>query len=366
MFQKIKVLFYLLFCGLSVQSQTNSLVIFSETGHPFFLSVNNEKINKTAQSDIKVYNLNTGWNLIEIKIPGIIKELRYKDSILLNEKTKFSNNEFTYVLIEKEDKLHLQFKSVSKQSGPETPIVPEAPKETVPLVDNSIYGNVYQSVKNKPVFFNNYDSITSTCKVDLTDKEIKYALNLMKKVNDSETAHRYLSKIISYNCYNTLQLKELLESTPIDMDRLNCAKQAYYHIKDKENINVILSVFRYPTMKESYVLFLKDEENIRKQKSMNCKEPVNDQKFNEIYLKIKNTSLENERLIVAKKVLVDVCLSSSQIRKISELYTHDREKIEYMKYALNVLTDKENINTLAEEFQYQGTKDEFLKYISKQ
>jgi hypothetical protein len=62
---------------------------------------------------------------------------------------------------------------------------------------------------------------------------------------------------------------------------------------------------------------------------------------------------------------VDVCLSSVQIKKISELYTHDREKLEYMKCALNILTDKENNKNLVDEFQFQGTKDEFLKHISK-
>jgi len=36
-----------------------------------------------------------------------------------------------------------------------------------------------------------------------------------------------------------------------------------------------------------------------------------------------------------------------------------------MKCALNILTDKENNKNLVDEFQFQGTKDEFLKYISK-
>jgi hypothetical protein len=118
-------------------------------------------------------------------------------------------------------------------------------------------------------------------------------------------------------------------------------------------------------MKESYVAFLKEEENTIKQKSLNCKEPASEEKFNAVYTKIKNTPYENEKLNVSKKLLVDICLSSIQIKKISELYTHDREKLEYMKCASNILTDKENTKSLMDEFQYQGTKDEFLKYISK-
>jgi hypothetical protein len=364
MVQKIKVLFYLLFCGLSIHSQNNALVIFSESGHPFFLSVNKESINKIAQSNIKVFDLALGWNLIEIKIPSIIKELRYKDSILLSTKSKFINKEFTYVLIEKENELALQFKSVSELSGPVNPPVPEAPKEEVPLIDNSIYGNLYQAVNNKPVFYKNYDVETNTCKTNLTDKEIKYALNLFKKANDNEAAYRYLNQILELNCYNTLQLKELLEYTPIDMDKLNSAKKAYSHITDLQNINTLLPIFKYQTMKDSYTSFIKEQADIVKQKNMNCKMPLDDKKFESIYSRIKNTGYDNDRLIVSKKALADVCLSSIQIKKISELFTHDREKLEFIKYTFNVLTDKENAKLFAEEFQYQGTKDDYLKYIS--
>lgn len=365
MLQKIKVLMYCLGIGFSVAAQNNSLVIFSASGNPFYLSVNGERINKTAQSNIKVFNLETGWNKIELKIPNIIKELRLKDSILLSDKSKFLNKEFTYVLNEKAEKLSLQFKSISESSGPSSPPIPEAPMEVIPLVDNSIYGNLYQAVKNKPVFYTNYDKETATCKVVLTDKEIKYAITLMAKANDKEAAYRYLTQIIDLNCYSTIQLKELLETAPIDMDRLNSAKKAYTHITDQQNANTLLTVFKYPAMKESFANYLKDQENVIKQKNLQCKEPADEAKFTSVYTKIKNTAYENEKLNVSKKLLVDICLSSIQIKKISELYTHDREKLEYMKSAINILTDKENAKTLADEFQYEGTKTEFLNYISQ-
>lgn len=363
MTQKIKVLFYLLFCGLSIQSQNNSLVIFSESGSPFFLSVNNELINKNAQSNVKVFNFSLGWNQIFIKIPN--KEQSLKDSILLSSKSKFLNKEFTYVLTEQEGKLSLQFKSVSELSGPETPPIPEAPKETAPLVDNSIYGNLYQAVNNKPVFYKNFNIETSSCSVALSDKDIKYALTLFKKANDSEAAYRYLNQIIELNCFTVLQLKELLESTPIDMDRLNSAKKAYTHLSDKQNANALLVIFKYPTMKESYTSFIKEQEDIVKQKNRNCKEPINDSDFEVLMNKIKKAPYENEKLTASKKLLVDVCISSSQSKKLCELFTHDREKMELLKSAYNVLTDKNNATLLADEFQFKEAKEEYLKHISK-
>jgi len=54
---------------------------------------------------------------------------------------------------------------------------------------------------------------------------------------------------------------------------------------------------------------------------------------------------------------VDVCLSSNQIKKIGELFTHDREKFELVKFAYNVLTDKENASGLADEFYLRNKND---------
>lgn len=365
MFQKNKVLLYFLFIGFSAISQRNSLVIFSASGNPFYLMVNHDSINKKADADIKVFDIKTGWNLIEIKMPKGNKDLIFKDSILLSDKSKFLNKEFTYALIENENKLDLQFKSVSDTSGPEIPLVPKAPKEVIPLIDNSIYGILYQAKNNKPVFYNNYDNETSTCKNNLSDKEIKYALNLFIKANDDEAKYRYLLQIIEFNCYTVSQIKQLIEQISIDIDKFIASKKAYIHVTDKENIALLLPVFKFPVVKESFISFLKEQENIIKQKNLQCKVPVNDTKFENVFNKIKDEAYENEKLKISKKLLIDVCLSSLQIKKISELFTHDREKLEFMKYALNILTDKENANTLAEEFQFNGTKDEFLNYISK-
>ena len=364
-FQKIIVLVCFLCFGYLSIAQRNSLVIFSAEGQPFYLSINKEPINKIAQSNVKAFDLSVGWALIEIKIPSIIKELRFKDSILLGVTKKNINKEFTYVLEEHEGKLSLHFKSVSEFSGPEKPTVPEPPKEVIPLVDNSIYGNLYKAVNNKPVFYNNFNAKNNKCEHDLNDQEIKYALNLMNKANDKEAAYRYLKQIIDSNCYSVNQLKILLETAPIDMDRLNSAKKAYSHVIDKQNITALMPIFKYPVMKESFGTFLKDEENVLAQKRMNCKEPCSESAFTNVYQLIKKAAYENEKVIVAKKELVDVCLSSIQIKKLGELFSHDREKLEFIKYALPVLTDKENAKSLIEEFQYQGTKDDYLKYLAE-
>jgi hypothetical protein len=360
------ITFYLLHCWFCITSQTNSLVVISESGQPFFLSLNSDPVNKTLQSNVKAFQLAQGWNTVQISMPINGNELKLTDSIQVIANPKYADKEFTYALIEKKGRLYLKFVSVSERSGPERPPVPEAPKETIPLIDNNLYGNLYRAVNNKPQFFDNYNEATSACEVGLSDKEMKYALTLMEKVNDKETSYRYLNSILDNNCFTVLQVKTLLEAVSNDMDKLNSAKKSYAHITDKENIRILLNLFRYAAMKESFTSFLNDQENIEKQKKLQCKDPVNSNKLEEIYTRIKNTPYENEKIALAKKIMVNVCLSTNQVKKLGELIVHDREKIEFFKSAFYVLTDKENTETLAEEFQFAESKTEYLKFISQQ
>lgn len=349
--------------SLAARSQNNSLVIFSASGDPFFLTVDHQAVNSLAQSNIKAFSLSLGRHVIEISVPSTSQLL--KDSVVFVNEPKYERKEFTYALVPSGKGIVLQFKSVSELSGPAVPPVPEAPKETAPVVDNSIYGNLYQAKNNKPVFFQNYNSETASCKTALTDKDISYAVKLLKSVNDEERQMSYVKSIVHNNCYTTAQLQQLLLTFPSEMDRLEIAKPAYLHLSDRKNVAQLNSTFKYQSIKDSYAAFAEDQENLVKQKNLQCSQAIDGATFDQVYMKIKNGGYENEKLIVAKKSLINICLSSEQAQKLATLFTHDREKLECLKCAYPVIVDKENAAQLANQFQFTETKQDFLKFISK-
>lgn len=346
-------------------SQNGTFIFVSETGSPFILKVNDSLITKEAQSNVKVTHLDIGKQLVNIEETIGDKRYYLVDSIFINDKEKFQKKEFTFGVILEKQKLKLRFRGVSDYSGDGNVFIPEAPKEPVPLVDNSLYGNLYQAKNNKPVFFQNYLKDSTLCRINLTEKEIAYAKTLLKKCNDEETKLKYLTEIINNNCFTVNQFKEMAEMIPIDMDRLNLSKQAYNHLTDKQNVTSLNTIFKYPTMKEAFNTFIKDEENIIKQKAQNCTVPINAKQFDDLFLKVKNGGYENEKVVLAKKLMVNVCMNTLQVKSLAQLFTHDRETLDFMKSAYNVLTDKQNAKDLANEFQFSETKNEFLKYISK-
>jgi len=175
----------------------------------------------------------------------------------------------------------------------------------------------------------------------------------------------YITDIVNFNCYTTAQLQQMLFTFNAEMDRLAIAKPAYLHITDKKNIQQLYTAFKYQTIKENYTAYMEEQDNLAKQQKMQCSDPMDDSKFNELYDKIKAAGYENEKLIAAKKLLVNVCLSTEQAKKIALLFTHDREKLDLLKYIYYVITDKEAAKTLGDQFQFTETKHDFLKFISK-
>ena len=363
MLQKYISLVIGIFYSSLLCSQYNSLVIFSASGDPFLLKVDQQVVNTIPQSNVKVFDLASGRHTIEIHLsPG---SLQLKDSVLFVDAPKYANKEFTYALVSSGKSLALQFKAVSDLSGPALPPVPEAPKETAPVIDNSIYGNLYQAKENKPVFFHNYDPKTSSCQTVLNDKDISYSLRLLKAVNDEERQMSYVKSIVQNNCYTTAQLQQLLLTFPSEMDRLEIAKPAYMHLTDRQNVSQLYPVFKYQSVKNNYSAFVEDQENLIKQVNLQCSQAIDNTRFEQLYSKIKSGGYENEKLSLLKKSLINICISTEQAQQLTLLFTHDREKLEFLKYAYPVIVDKDNGAKLAEQLQFTENRQEFLKFIAK-
>lgn len=364
MLQKYILVVMSILSGFILRSQNNSLVIFSTNGTLFLLNVDGTAINTTPQCNVKAFDLSQGRHVIRISIPS--SAVTVKDSVVFVNEPKYLHKEFTYALTQTGKKLSLDFKSVSELSGPATPAVPEAPKEKAPVVDNSLYGHLYQAKNNKPVFFQNYNTETSSCTTALNEQDMAYALKLLKTVNDEERQMSYAKTIIQNNCYTVAQLQQLLLTFPAEMDRVSLAKPAYMHLSDKQNVSQLYPVFNYQTIKDSYTAYVQEQENLIKQKSLRCSQATDAAHFEQLYSKIKNGGYENEKLAVAKKSLAAVCLSTEQVQKIALIFVHDREKLECLKYAYPIIVDKEQAKKLAELFQFAENKQHFLNFISNQ
>lgn len=364
----MKQVFFLaiIFLHFGYYAQTNSLVVLSADGNSFQLKVDGISINKKEEAIVKAVGLSAGKHAIEIWQLKNGTERVYKDSITIGKDEKFKNKEFTFVVAqEKNNRQVLQFKSVSELSGPITPFIPEAPKEKAPLVDNSIYGNLYQAKNNKPLFYNHYQSATKTCDVNLSDKDLEYAKTLISKCNDPEMQYRYVVEVTENNCYSCSQYNQLLALLPMDIDKLSASKLAYPHLRDKEQIKLISNSFKYESMKNAFAEFVKLQELQLKQSTLTCTEPIETSKFNTFITSMNELKSEYDKWKLSKELVLKYCISTQQAKEISNSFLHDREKLDFLKSAYPTITDKMNASLLANELQSDSDKQEYLQFISK-
>lgn len=346
-------------------AQTNSLVVFSDDGNPFQLKIDNHSINKKDEAIVKATELSAGNHLIEIWQFKNGKSSIYKDSITIGKDEKFNNKEFTFVITqEKNNKQALKFKSISELSGPDIPIIPEAPKEKAPLVDNSIYGNLYQAKKNKPVFYNQYNPVTKTCKVILSKSDLEYGKKLVINCNDPELQYRYLTNILENNCYTCAQLNELLTLLSLDIDKLTSSKLAYEHITDKENIALISQSFKYQSMKETFKEYVQNQ-NIQKNNiKKNCLEAINQSKVDDFVKTIRDKDSEYDKWKLSKEFVSMNCITTKQAKEITQVFLHDREKLDFLKSVYAALVNKSDAAELKTELQSATDQQEFIEYIT--
>ncbi len=347
----------------SSQVLNNNLVVFSENGNPFTLYVNGELINNEPQVNIKAFNISEGW----CKLKAIFEKDNtvVSDSIHIKPFQKNSYKEITYSIKQGAKGNKFVFVSMSDLSAPQTPKVPEPPVIKGPVADNNLYGNLYRAKDNKPVFFRNYNDTTGKCKLSLSDDDVLHGINLITKSNDIHDKYSYTETIIEYNCYTVNQLSPFLSLLETEMDKLKIAKRAYPHLTDKNNIHKIGELFLFKSVKEEFEYFLEETANKEHQLSLKCAVAVSDGKVSEIINMIKKENYEHDKLRVAKEQTVNNCLSSAQVKKILDIFNHDRERMDFVISAYNVTIDKENFKILEENFQFSENKTEFLKFISK-
>lgn len=356
--------FLLLYSGFcNAQLSNNNLVVLSESGQRFILFVNGEKINADPQVNVKAFNISEGW--CKLKAEFEKSNLVVSDSIRIKYIEKNKNKEITYSIRKNGNSNKFNFVSISDQSAPQKPVVAEMPIDKGPVIDNTIYGNLYKAENNKPVFYKNYSDSLKTCTIDLNDTDIKHAINLVTKTNDFENKYRYIEAAVDLNCYTVAQLYQLLNLLQIEMDKLKLAKKGYLHLKDRVNAKKLEEVFKFKSMKEDYDYFLKEMASAELQHKMHCEIAISSEKLNELMSDVKKAGYEPEQLKALREKLATNCLNTEQVEKLMLLFTHDREKMEVAKSAYAITVDKANYKILVENFQFSENKAEFLQFISK-
>lgn len=86
--------------------------------------------------------------------------------------------------------------------------------------------------------------------------------------------------------------------------------------------------------------------------------------FSEMLTMLKDQGMDSKILEKAKVYTVKANFTSSQVKRICELFTYDSNRLEYAKYAYDYVVDRGSYFVVEKAFTYNSNKEELEKFIS--
>ena len=94
-----------------------------------------------------------------------------------------------------------------------------------------------------------------------------------------------------------------------------------------------------------------------------CNYPMTDSDFNEAKQSIASKTFEDSKLQIAKQIAKANCLLASQVKQIMQLFEYEDSKLDFAKYAYKYTYDQNNYCKVNDAFEYELTIEELNEYI---
>ncbi|MEI6822548.1 MAG: DUF4476 domain-containing protein [Bacteroidota bacterium] len=223
-----------------------------------------------------------------------------------------------------------------------------------------------------------------------------------KKFEDSKLT--IAKQVINNNCLLASQVKDILFLFEFENTRLDFAKYAYgltydignyYLLNDAfkfeasvNDLNKYISDYNRNNRNEPY--YEKDDKNYNQNDykkhhhekenhekvvvyepvpgytgKIGCNNPMTHESFQNVKQSIASKSFEDTKLTIAKQVLNNNCLLTSQVKEILLLFSFENTKLDFAKYAYSYTYDIGNYYMLNDAFQFESSINDLNKFIIK-
>lgn len=95
-----------------------------------------------------------------------------------------------------------------------------------------------------------------------------------------------------------------------------------------------------------------------------CPVPVNPGQFNDMKKSIEDKSFEESKFTIAKQIVNNNCLLSSQVKQIILLFSFEQTRLDFAKYCYGYTYDIGNYYKINDAFTFESSIDELNQYIS--
>ena len=224
----------------------------------------------------------------------------------------------------------------------------------------------------------------TNCNTSLKTDFFNEQLNKVKTQTTAAGKKIVAMRIATDYCLSAQQVFELCSALPLNNDKLELAKFSYKHCVDPQNFEAVynsFSISSYVTQLDDYikahpVLPTHIETNATNQQDeiiyvhgyngpLGCPAPMSRQTFEDAANTIKAADFENTRIETAKTIIKGNCMTVDQVMTICKMFDFENTKLEFAKFAYSKTYDKGNYFKVTTVFDYDASKNELNRFISK-
>ena len=78
---------------------------------------------------------------------------------------------------------------------------------------------------------------------------------------------------------------------------------------------------------------------------------------------LQHENFDDARLLYAKRVIDDNCVSAEQVKELARFFSFDNNKLEFVKYAYNKTADKNNFSVVCNAFSSASGRDQVMIFL---
>ena len=302
-------------------SQNSDLVLFTEQGEPFYVVLNGIKQNGDARTNVKISDLTAPYYKCKIIFKNT--DLGQLDK---NIQTK-PGSEITYVIRKtNKDKWVIRWMSEAPISNSKT----------------SFENNTYHLSTSEPQSDNILPNNSSQTTTKIADHQnVSNDENLNVNISDPVSD----TKVSIDLKMNKADLQTTTSESSVKQTHRN--NEGNSNNVNQSNNNQRQITNAVPGYNGPY----------------GCNHPLNATSFEDVKSSISSKSFENSKLTIAKQVISNNCLITSQLKEIMKLFDFEASRLDIAKFAYGYTYDKGNYYQLNDAFDFESSITDLNNYI---
>lgn len=226
-----------------------------------------------------------------------------------------------------------------------------------------------------------YDGLYG-CAYPMSPGDFEAAKASIKSKSFEDSKLTIAKQIIQTNCLLSAQVREIMLLFNFEDTRLDLAKFAYSYTLDLGNYYKLNDAFTFESSIDELNRYIQSAGGGGSMRPGNgpgagstgyvlpgyngpygCPYPMSNSEFESAKYSIKSKSFEDSKLTIAKQIIANNCLLSSQVKEIMLLFAYEDTRLDFAKYAYAFTLDLRNYYKLNDAFTFESSIDELNRFI---